>query len=129
MTTHPDIEGIEFDWFATDREGNIALFATAGAGFLPKAVVSARAEHEAISESFETPHWDSENVWDDYASLGIFVFDWTLHDGPYRLVRAPTSSISAQLNATIKGLNSLQNLDVYFQNCECISEGQMANDT
>jgi hypothetical protein len=129
MKTHPDIEGIEFDWFATDRAGNIALFATAGAGFVPKAVVSARAKHEAISESFETPNWGSEKVWDDYASLGIFVFDWTLHDGPYRLVRAPTSHIGTQLYATIRGISSLQKLAVDFHESKCISEGGLANDT
>jgi len=44
---HPDIDGMEFDWFGTDRAGNIALFATAGAGFVPAAVVSTLAEHKS----------------------------------------------------------------------------------
>jgi hypothetical protein len=66
MSAHPEIEGVEFDWYATDRSGNFALFATAGAGFVLPCVVLARVEHGAISEGFDNPHWGSEKVLDYY---------------------------------------------------------------
>jgi hypothetical protein len=39
-----DLEGTEFDWWAADREGHVALFATAGYGEIPLAVLDAHAE-------------------------------------------------------------------------------------
>ena len=129
MSTHPAIEGIEFDWFASDRSGNIALFATAGAGFVPKAVISSREEHQSISDSFETPHLGSVNIWDDYARLGIFVFDWAPDDGPYKLVRVPTASITNQLSEQLQSLSFLPRLMVDFQTCTSISRTELANDT
>ncbi|MBL8519262.1 MAG: hypothetical protein JNK75_01200 [Betaproteobacteria bacterium] len=129
MSTHPAIQGIEFDWFASDRSGNIALFSTAGAGFVPEGVISSREEHQSISDSFETPHWGSENIWDDYAQLGIFVFDWALNGGPYMLARAPTKTISEQLSAKLRSISFLPKLKVDFQSCTSISKVELANDT
>jgi hypothetical protein len=128
MTMHPDIDGMEFDWFGTDCAGNIALFATAGAGFVPKAVVSTLAEHESISNNFDQPHWGSEKIWDDYASLGLFVFDWNLHNGPYQLMRTPAGTISSELHTKVKSLSALPRIDVDFHSCKSISESELAND-
>jgi hypothetical protein len=33
------LQGREFDWFAVDGEGNIAMFASAGEGFVPEEVI------------------------------------------------------------------------------------------
>ncbi len=37
---HSDLDGIEFDWLASDTDGSIALFATAGEGFFPAPVAT-----------------------------------------------------------------------------------------
>lgn len=99
--------GIEFDWFAIDSEGSFALFATAGEGFIPEMVVTNSVQHDSISGEFSTPNWGTLEIWNDYAVLGIFVYDWVLPGGPYRKKSAPSSLISQELKAKIMAINCL----------------------
>jgi hypothetical protein len=42
-----DIRGVEYDWLASDADGHIALFTTAGAGFAPEEFLRNTDEHDA----------------------------------------------------------------------------------
>lgn len=129
MNAHPEIEGVEFDWYATDRSGNFAGFATAGAGFVLPCVVLARLEQCAISEGFDNPHWGSEKVWDYYSSSGLYVLDWATSGSSYQLVRTPTSDIGSELRLKLVKLLHLPKLNTEFQNCSRISGAELAKAT
>lgn len=83
LAMFPELSGLEFDWFAVDSEGNLALFATAGEGFIPYFVGEHHAKHSSVSASLSAPQAGTREVWNDYAALGLFVFDWALPGGPY----------------------------------------------
>jgi len=109
-----ELEGREFDWFAIDNEGNIGLFSTAGEGSMPSVVIECFAEHDNISELFESPNWGSSEVWSDYAKLGFYVFDWKLHGGPYKKVHEPTGNMNSELMAKIMAIGGIPSLLVKF---------------
>ena len=117
-----EIEGREFDWFAIDSEGNIALFSTAGEGPVPKLVTESYGEHDAISELFDSPNWGSSEVWSDYAALGFYVFDWNLHGGPYKREREPTKSMNPELKEKIMTMGSLHNFSGKFPELEVVND-------
>ena len=117
-----DIQGGEFDWFAKDSGGQYALFATAGEGFVPKEALLLADVFEEISDAIDAPHWGSENVWDDYASVGIYVYDWKLHGGPYVRVRCPAIGVAASLVDKLNAIDSFPKFDGHFRktaNFEC----------
>ena len=119
-----EIEGREFDWFSIDMDGNIALLATAGKGFLPYSVLMNFRLHDFISEKLDAPHWGSPEVWNDYADLGLYVFDWQLHDGPYVLQRKPTQQIDIQLKEQIIAIVDIPKYKNYFYRNKVISDVQ-----
>ena len=89
--------GLEFDWFAQDAEGNIALFSTGGFGPVPSNVQLHYQGHDRAASSIELPQWGSLNVWKDYARQGLYVFDWVPNTGPYRQLEQPDGEMSAVL--------------------------------
>ncbi len=99
--------GGEMDWFAVDDLGAIALFATAGKGFVPECVIEFRVMHETVSNSIEYPNWGTEAIWDDVAVLGLYVFDWNLPAGPYQLAASPTSEIDSQIQLMVNRITDL----------------------
>ena len=60
-TTHETFSerfpGFEFDWFAQDAEGNIALFSTGGFGPVPSTVQAHFQGHDSAVSSIDVPHW------------------------------------------------------------------------
>lgn len=109
-----ELGGREFDWFAIDSEGNIGMFATGGHGKIPEQVIADYKSHDRVSEAVDSPNWGSENVWDDFAALGLYVFDWDLLDGPYIIQRVPQSSMPDHLLKKILEIPSLVKLNVNF---------------
>ncbi len=104
----PGLAGKEFDWFAIDSEGHLALFATAGEGFVPESVKMHYAQHMSISDLLETPNIGTAKVWDDYAAYGLYVFDWDLPGGPSYTRRArPLVSVPNGLRAKIMTIKEL----------------------
>ena len=93
--------GIEFDWFAVDAEGDVALFATAGSGFIPASVLANAKRHHDVSDGVENPKRGTPEVWDAYARLGLYVFDWEVNMGPYRRVRSPIAPMPAEFRNRI----------------------------
>jgi hypothetical protein len=112
----PDLRGIEFDWFASDREGNLALFSTAGEGFFPEEVSSNHVQHTSISEAIPTPNLGMPNVWQDYAVIGLFVFDWVLPGGPYKKVASPQKVANQPLMASVLAIPDLPQFAASFHN-------------
>ena len=111
-----DIQGGEFDWFAKDEDGNFALFATAGEGFVPDKALSLADTFESISDSIDAPNWGASNIWNDYANLGLYVFDWRLPGGPYIRVRCPTGSESGAVLDRLTGIDTMPKFDGVFEN-------------
>lgn len=119
----PELQGREFDWFALDSGGNLALFSTAGEGFIPDPVIDRLEKHEAISESLPSPHVGSASVWNDYADQGFFVYDWSLPGGPYERRAVPTTPMAMQLKAKILAIGNLPTIPGLFIELHKITRG------
>ncbi len=117
-----DIAGREFDWYAVDASGAMAVFATAGSGFVPPSVLADIESYDRISEAIDTPNWGSNLVWDDYANAGLFVFDWKLYQGPYARLRVPHNSISERLLERLRSIDSLPSFAGRFDTTDQIEE-------
>ena len=102
-----DVTGIEFDWFAADSEGNLALFATAGEGFLPNGVAENHEMHSVISGSLPAPRAGTTEVWLDYADAGFYVFDWALPGGPYELRASPTRELERAIRQQVLAMTNM----------------------
>ena len=109
-----ELEGREFDWFAIDSEGNIGLFSTAGEGAIPSSVMEAYSEHDNVSEQLESPNWGNSEVWSDYAALGLYVYDWNLHGGPYIRERKPSKVMNNELKKKLLSMGSLYSFPIKF---------------
>jgi len=117
----PDLRGIEFDWFSLDSEGNIALFATAGEGFYSDSVANNHIQHTAISENILTPHLGTANIWEDYAAIGLYVFDWALPGGPYKKVASPKITANPWLFENISAIHDIPRFPRSFHDTCTIS--------
>lgn len=99
--TAEDIEGLGYDWLASDADGHVALFSTVGGGYAPQGFLDdIEAHDEGIEEilavqpstmnrlksALETRHMIAER--------GVFAFDSDVDGGPYRLVAAPAAPVS-----------------------------------
>src|SRR4051794_13176045 len=96
-----EILGFEFDWLASDAEGHVALFSTAGGGYAPPTFLrDVQAYDDAIDAILAAPASTSTrlapelpphctNTWRLVAERGLFAFDSDVHGGSYRLVAAP----------------------------------------
>jgi hypothetical protein len=110
---HPDINsaddliGWDFEWLASDAEGHVGLFTTAGGGYMPD-----RAWHDidaldaALDAVFGVPASTTarfapevragfRNVWREAAERGLFTFDSDIDGVPYGLVASPMTPLHA----------------------------------
>ena len=92
MTNLSDIKDREFDWFAFDQDSSIALFSTAGRGFVSKVTIEKHRFHDELANQIETPNSGSPQVWDDICSYGLYVYDWDNSKRAYVLERTPTGN-------------------------------------
>jgi hypothetical protein len=105
-----DILGLEFDWLASDADGHVGFFSTAGGGWVPKEFLEDTEVHDRAIELITraAPSTQArfapqvapglQNTWQLMAERGVFAFDSDSDGGPYRLVAAPALPISvAQL--------------------------------
>ena len=107
MELSSELEGIDFEWFATDAVGNLALFVTAGGGFVPQVAASASEAIASVSARIPTPHMGTGLLWGDYGAAGLYVYDWTWPEGPYSLIQQPTEAMAVELRQAIFGLPGL----------------------
>jgi len=96
-----EILGREYDWIASDGDGYIGFFATAGGGYAPPEFLEDTDVHDRAIDairtttactSLGTPPAQAEgdlSTWTQMAERGIFAFDADSFGGPYRLVAAP----------------------------------------
>ena len=117
-----EICGREFDWFAIDKEGEIAIFSTVGEGGVPEVIIENYKIHDEISEMIELPNWGSSKVWDDFSDLGLVVFDWDLPGGPYLKVRESNSTKTNKLIEQIKAKNTVPKFNISFKEYEKIND-------
>jgi hypothetical protein len=99
--TADEIRGFEFDWLASDADGHVALFSTAGGGYAPEEFLQDTDAHEAAIDALlaSAPSTRARfapglcpelpNTWLEVAKRGLFAFDAAPNGGPYRLVAAP----------------------------------------
>jgi hypothetical protein len=92
--------GREFDWFATDRDGHVGHFSTAGFGSVPRAAESTAKWNDALMDFLRrsaSPR-EAERVgfappmpgeWLDIARHGLYSFDWRHWEGPYSMMAYP----------------------------------------
>ena len=113
--------GVEFDWFAADLDGEIALFATAGSGFVPIDVLTDGEHYEAVVSGIETPNWGTPAVWDAYSRLGLFVFDWKSGARSYLRVRVPDGTLPSELRGRVERLPNLPEYPGRFREADEIS--------
>jgi hypothetical protein len=97
-----DVSGFEFDWLASDADGSVALFSTAGGGFAPMPFLQNPDAHQvAIDELLAGPASTTarfapefpaarQNTWRLVAERGLYAFDSDVHGGAYRLLAAPS---------------------------------------
>jgi len=100
-----DIRGFEYDWLACDADGQVALFSTAGGGYVPPEVLADLDAHDAAIETILAMPESTDavmaptlplgipNTWCDVAERGLYAFDADVHGGPYRLIAAPAEPV------------------------------------
>ena len=87
MLISSEAQGIEWDWFASDLGGSVALLSSGGSGQVPKVLL----EHEAlIDELFDfIGLCYDEQSWAKAAEFGLFAYDVDINGGPYTRLASP----------------------------------------
>jgi hypothetical protein len=126
--TREKLIGLEFDFLAIDRDGHVALFATAGYGPIPEAALTLTDDEQLLSVEDVALRalaivgaWQELGrgagkcqEWRELGSRGLFVFDWKHREGPYELVVSPSRALNAdELTAPLRRVVSA-NLPVCF---------------
>jgi hypothetical protein len=100
-----DIQGLEYDWLASDADGHVAFFSTAGGGYAPDEFLCDTDLHDVAIEAILASPARTEtrfaptlppgrqNSWKLMAERGLFAFDSDPDGGPYRIVSAPKEPI------------------------------------
>jgi len=101
VESYPDRRGMEFDWFGVDDVGEVAVFATAGFGLVPAQVRAEAEHHDAIGDQITLTGWGTSTVWDSYARVGLFAYDWDDQRHCYSRMAQPTQPMSKQLSARL----------------------------
>lgn len=109
-----EVLATEFDWFAMDREGRLALFATAGWGPVPDTVLALATAYDRVGESIEVVGWGSAAVWQSYSRVGLYVYDWSESKERYVLIAEPITPVPADLSAVISSIPDLPCLALSF---------------
>jgi len=100
----------DIDWIASDRDGHVAVFATAGLGPIPARVLRDPDGLVAVLEDIETlraVEFEPKSFVDGAASFGAFAFDYSAEGkvgmGQYvaghgyeRLLKLPTDPLSTE---------------------------------
>ena len=120
MESFPDRQGTDFDWFGVDDAGQIAVFATAGCGPVP-AQVRAEAElHDAVGDQIALAGWGTSAVWDSYAKVGLFAYDWDDQRHCYLRVAQPTQPVSEGLSVRLTA-RALPHFSLSFRSSSSIT--------
>ena len=127
--THPEpfserFDGYEFDWFAQDAEGNLALFSTGGFAPVPRDVQVHYQAHDRAASSIELPHGGSATVWKDYARQGLYVFDWVANTGLYQQLEQPEGVMPDAVQQLLLQITDLPQFTGVFRLVTSIAVGE-----
>ena len=94
MKKRSDFYGVEFEWFATDPEGFVAVMCSAGYGSIPDLVFQQLEKQRCIEEQVTKLNGYSINAeWKSallaFSAAGIFVYEWKHWKGPYQRLGVP----------------------------------------
>lgn len=94
MKNRSDYQGLEFDWFAVDSDGFIALMSSAGFGPIPDGVFERfdgqRNIEEILSRLIGSRTSDDLlRIQQSLSLAGVFTYDWKHWDGPYLRFAVP----------------------------------------
>jgi len=120
MEAFPERQDTEFDWFALDDAGEVAVFATAGLGLVPVQVRAASELHDAMGDRITVTGWGTPTVWDSYTRVGLFVYDWDDQRRCYARVGQPSRPIGKNLSAPLAAM-ALPRLRRSFRNSPCVA--------
>lgn len=109
-----EILGREFDWYALDDEGSIAMFAAGGSDKVPDVVAQSYREYDQISESIAEPRIGTSDVWLDHAELGFYVFETHMTGDSYTKVAEPAGRMNTELVQRILSLPNLPKYKIRF---------------
>jgi hypothetical protein len=101
LVRFPDRAGEEFDWFAADESGQVAIFATGGSGPVPAQVLTDAVFHDELGDQIEVSGWGTDEVWTSYARAGLFAYDWDERHHCYSRVAAPAQPVDEALSARL----------------------------
>lgn len=86
-----ETQGIEWDFFACDRDGHVALVSSGGSGQVPPFLLAHEADIEQLME-FLGVRFDG-NAWDQAARRGFFAYDVNINGGPFWREASPKQPI------------------------------------
>jgi hypothetical protein len=101
VVSFPGRAGEEFDWFAADESGQVAIFATGGGGPVPAQVLTDAAFHDAVGDQIDVSGWGTDAVWSSYARAGLFAYDWDERRNCYSRVAVPAQPVGDGLSALL----------------------------
>lgn len=97
------LNGIDFSWVATDRDGHVAWLVTFGSAVVPSWMERQLETYEDVERLLERLPVVGDSVdddgshgvqqWADAARRGLFGYDWAVYRGPYRLIARPSAPI------------------------------------
>ncbi len=120
MESFPDRQGTEFDWFAVDKSGEVAVFASAGVGPVPSQGRAAAEDHDAIGEQIVVTGWGTKTVWESYARVGLFAYDWDDQRHCYSRVAQPDQPVNEGLSVRLAAI-ALPRLPLSFRTSPSIA--------
>lgn len=100
-----DLYGVDWDFLALDRDGQIALISSTGYGQIPPRVLDQAAlVEDAVERSSALPvigepinrvpdRTGDYSSWFERSVRGFYTYDWSVYHGPYRALSAPTVAL------------------------------------
>jgi hypothetical protein len=102
-----ELAGLDVEWLGCDGHGHIALFTTAGAGFVPPGLLADVALHDAALAAIAAQRertvatWTTRlhragrtAPWRDVVRRGLFAYDCHPNGGPYRRCGVPRAPVT-----------------------------------
>jgi hypothetical protein len=121
-----EVHGIEWDWFACDQVGQVALISSGGSGQVPRVLLAREAEIRALQDFLRLRN-DADS-WRLAAEHGFLGYDVDVRGGPFRRLTRPARARNLEdvlephrsliARAKIRGLFSrLRKLDCALVSC------------
>ena len=120
MEGFPERQGTEFDWFALDDAGEVAVFATAGLGPVPAQVRTASEAHDAMGDRIAVTGRGGTHRLGQLRQGGLFAYAWNDESRCYSRVGQPSRSINEDLSAPLAAM-ALPRLFLSFRNSPSIA--------